>query len=127
MPWTSRVPEMQRALDTAIKDGLTAGAYHYANEVKKELRGGYTSGAFVTGASVSSVTVLPAERVADGWEAKVGTDLLYNLFWEIGHQNLFTRRFERVEVWRPVLVREAQRIQARVWQVAAQRIQGMAQ
>lgn len=126
MPWVSRAPEMQRALDLAIKDGLTAGAYHYANEVKKEARGGYTSGDFVTGATVAGVTVLPAERVADGWEAKVGTNLLYNLFWEIGHNNLFTGKYERVEIWRPVMVREAQRIQQRVWQVSAQRIQAMA-
>ena len=127
MPWESRVPEVQKALDAAVRDGLTAGAYHYANEVKKELRGGYTSGDFVTGKSVSSVTVVPAERHADGWEAKVGTDLLYNLFWELGHINLFTGKYERVEVWRPVLVRETRRIQERIWAVASQRIQGMVQ
>jgi len=110
MPWTSRIPQMQAALDRAIQDGLNAGAQHYANEEKRELAGGYTSGDFVTGNVLNSVTVVPAQRVGAAWEARVGTNVMYALFWEIGHLNLFTRRFERVETWRPVLVREAGRI-----------------
>jgi hypothetical protein len=29
---------------------------------------------------------------------------MYALFWEVGHHNLFTRRFERKEVWMPALL-----------------------
>jgi hypothetical protein len=27
----------------------------------------------------------------------------YELYWEMGHRNAFTRRYERVEIWRPSL------------------------
>ena len=33
----------------------------------------------------------------------VGTNVPYAKYWELGHHNLFTRQFERVERWRPTL------------------------
>jgi hypothetical protein len=125
MTWTSNLPRVQAAIDAAVCDGLTAGARHYAGEVMRDLAGGYTSGAFVTGAVMRSVTVVPAVRVGDTYEALVGTNLLYALFWEVGHQNLFTRRYERQEVWRPRLVWEANRIRAIAQQRAEARLQQM--
>lgn len=125
MTWTSRVPAVQAAMERALLDGLTAAAQHYANEVKRDLAGGYTSGAFVTGNVLNSVTVVPAERRGAALEAKVGTDVMYALFWEIGHQNLFTRQYERVEIWRPRLLWETDRMRARVLAVASARLRGM--
>jgi hypothetical protein len=100
----SNLPAFIRAMDDAAPKGLLAGAYVVANQVKRNLRGGYTSGDFVTGASVNHVTIGQVFQEGTGWVIKVGTDLLYNLFWELGHHNIFTRKFERVEKWRPALV-----------------------
>jgi len=125
MTWVSRIPAVQAAMDRALMDGLTAGAHHYANEVKKDLAGGYTSGAFVTGNVLNSVAVAPAERRGDTLEARVGSSVLYALFWELGHQNLFTRRYERVEIWRPRLLWETDRIRAKVLAVASARLRQM--
>jgi hypothetical protein len=113
MGWTSNIPAVVRRLDAADRAGLVAMQGIVQNEVKKGLRGGYTSGNFVTGQSVNSVTRSEPERTATGHTGKVGTNLLYNLFWELGHRNIFTRRFERVEVWVPALYNtRAQQIDA---------------
>lgn len=83
----------------AVNAGLKAAAYVYANEVKRALAPGYTSGAFVTGRVLNSVTV---GEPANG-AIEVGSDVDYAMYWELGHHNLFTRRYERVEIWRPAL------------------------
>jgi hypothetical protein len=36
-----------------------------------------------------------------GWESTVGTKLIEALYWELGHQNTFTRKRERVQIWEP--------------------------
>jgi hypothetical protein len=100
----------------AMTGGLTAAGNVIANEIKRELRGGYRSslgnkGDFVTGNSLNHVRV--SEPVIMGIArgpmkyagainksyVRVGTDLLYNLFWEIGHFNIFTKRYERDLKW----------------------------
>lgn len=91
-------------MDDAAQKGLLAAAYPVSNAVKKNLRGGYTSGDFVTGQSVNHVTIGQVFQDAVGWAIKVGTDLLYNLFWELGHNNIYLRKFVRVEKWRPALL-----------------------
>jgi hypothetical protein len=106
--WTSNLDEFRRRHEQATKAALIASALLYENAMKVALTGGYTSGAFVTGRVRNSVT--HGEPFLLGgitWAIRVGTNVLYALFWEIGHMNLFTRRFERVEKWRPTL--EAQR------------------
>lgn len=102
--WRSNLPAFNRASDEGDKAGLLAGAYVLSNAVKRALKGGYTSGDFVTGQSVNHVTIGQVYREGMGWAIKVGTDLLYNLFWELGHQNIYLRRFVRVEKWRPALM-----------------------
>lgn len=129
MTWTSRVPEVTATLERAWQRGVTAGAWHYAETVRKDLRGGYTTGAFTKGHVANAVTVWPAEKIAGDWVAFAGVptadaagSLMYALFWEVGHHNLFTRQFERVEVWIPTLVAEGPRIQARIEDVVHQTI-----
>lgn len=90
--YAARFPE---ARDAALK----AAAQVYANEVKRALAPGYTSGAFVTGRVLNSVTVGAPHDGA----IEIGSDLDYAMYWEMGHHNIFTRRFERVEIWRPSL------------------------
>lgn len=109
--WTSNLDSFSRRGDGAIQAGLIAAAEVLKNAVKKNLRGGYTSGDFATGRSMNSVTRSEPERGFGGFFIRVGTNLLYNLYWELGHRNVFLRQFVRVEKWRPALLdsREAQR------------------
>lgn len=100
----------RNAFERAIAIALTAGGRVIQNEIRRALRGGYLSslgnkGQFVTGASVAHVT-LSEPRVEGGkWLVSVGTDLDYNLFWEVGHHNIFTRHYERDEKWVPAFRR----------------------
>jgi hypothetical protein len=115
MTLVSRLAEFQARLAEATDEGLIAAATFVANDIKARLAQGYTSGAFTTGNIADSVTV---SEPYDGAEAsgdiavalrsgdraiEIGTDVIYGKFWELGHQNIFTRRFERVEIWRPTL------------------------
>lgn len=102
--WTSNLEKFIAAKDQAAQGGLTAAAYLLMNQVKRNLKGGYKSGDFVTGNSINAVTKSEPERDGDGWAISVGTNVLYNLFWELGHHNTFTRKYERVEKWRPALM-----------------------
>ena len=102
--------EYRNAFERAIGVALTAGGTVIWNEVRRALRGGYLSslgnkGQFVTGASLAHVTLSRPRRAGDNWTISVGTDLDYNLFWEIGHHNLFTRHYERDEKWVPAFRR----------------------
>lgn len=90
--------------------GLRAGGYLIANEIKRSLRGGYRSslgnkGDFTTGTSLNHVRLGEPVVRPDRASIRVGTDLLYNLFWEVGHHNIFTRHFERDEKWGPAFNR----------------------
>lgn len=116
--WLERQSNTQRvwaALRPAQTQALTAAAYPTYNEVKRSLRHGYHSslgnwGDFTTGNNVNHVTTSRIVFTADGGWITVGTDLLYALFWELGHHNIFTRHFERDEKWKPAY--EATRAQA---------------
>jgi hypothetical protein len=104
--WTSNTPAVLAALREGNRRGLLAAAMVYKNRVKRDLAGGYTSGDFVTGTSVNHVTnTLPIVTPAGG-RIVVGTNLMYNLYWELGHHNLFTGHYERVRIWVPALVEE---------------------
>lgn len=99
-----RSAEAKARLVEATRAGLLAAAYVVYNEVKSRLRGGYTSGAFVTGNVLNSVTIAPPILEGNAMVVRIGTNVDYALFWEVGHFNLFTRRFERVEIWVPAFL-----------------------
>ena len=107
------------AQQVALLDGM---ARPYQNEVKRRLAGGYTSGAFAHGDALNHVGVSDAEPDGDGWAIRVGSSLgdptwtkgsgkaaPYPWFWEVGHHNIFTRKWECVPIWGPAL--EATRAQ----------------
>ncbi len=102
--WTSNLSKFEGASNEGIRAGLIAAANVLVNQVKRNLKGGYTSGDFVTGLSLNSVTKSEPVRDGNEWSITVGTNLLYNLYWELGHHNIFTRKYERVEKWRPALM-----------------------
>jgi hypothetical protein len=97
-------PLIRKALERGTALGLIAAAQVLINAMKRELRGGYTSGDFVTGRSMNSVTRSEPEVVGATGHIRVGTSLMYNLFWELGHHNLYTQRFERERKWEPTLI-----------------------
>ena len=99
--WTRTAPDLPDRFDRGARGALLAMAYVYFNELKRRLAGGYTSGNFVTGQLLNSIAVAGPEPEGDGLVVRVGTMLLYALAWELGHNNLFTRRFERQERWFP--------------------------
>lgn len=104
--------QVEAAIKQATIDGLNDAAQIYYNNMKKALRGGFTSGDFVTGNLINSVTRTPVESDGTNARVRVGTNILYALFWEVGHHNIYTRRREREERWRPTLMsslREMQR------------------
>ena len=92
----------------ARENALRAAAQVVVNGLKDEkplgLRGGYTSGDFVTGNLLNSIFVTDPK---DG-EIAVATDVLYAIYWEYGHFNLFLRRYVREERWLPTLLRTAE-------------------
>jgi hypothetical protein len=81
-------------------------------DVKPPLQRGYTSGKFTTGNVANSVARGEPEASGDGAEIGIGStqvDPPYPLYWEVGHQNLFTGKHERVEVWVPTMVEHRER------------------
>src|SRR6478609_2030723 len=96
--------------EAATKAALTAAAQVVVNGLKEPkpegLTGGYTSGDFVTGQLLNSIIVSDTQKDAKGTFVTVGTDLMYAVYWEFGHVNVFTRKYEREERWGPTLARK---------------------
>lgn len=95
--------------ERATQAALQAGAQVVVNGLKDEkplgLVGGYTSGAFVTGNLLGSIMMTEPQQDGGAWVIFVYTDVMYAVYWEYGHYNIFTRRYERQERWLPTLVR----------------------
>ncbi len=89
---------------------LEAAAQELINGLKDEkpqgLTKGYTSGDFVTGNLLNSIQATDPYTEAGTRHIKVYTDVLYALYWEMGHLNAFTRKYERQERWGPTLQRK---------------------
>jgi hypothetical protein len=126
-------PKVEGALRKAEKAGLRASARVLQRAVKRKLRGGYTSGDFTTGRVLNSVRIGPVEDDGRGGLAvAVYSDLTqdgeagdpnYPLYWEFGHFNIFTRRFEHEPRWGPAF-HESQEEQVDAFIAAFQRAMG---
>jgi bacteriophage HK97-gp10 putative tail-component len=103
MTLISKRKEVSAALESGTKDSLKEIAGEAARQIKDRLKEGFTSGDFVTGDLAKSVQVSEVFGEKGEWTVEVGTDNLLALYWELGHHNLFTRKYERVEVWRPIM------------------------
>jgi hypothetical protein len=106
MPLTVRVDRTEdfaRRKAEAVDAALRACAYVPYNLIKRAMAGGYTSGDFVTGRALNSVTISDPYDGDRGRAIDIGSDLDYVMCWEVGHHNIFTRRFEQVEIWRPAM------------------------
>jgi hypothetical protein len=101
-------PAVIKALDKAVRLALTNATQVPKAEIKRRLRGGYTSGDFVTGVGLNSVRSEAAAKDGQGvYTTRIGTNRPYALYWELGHHNTFTRSYQRVEVWKPSVVSTA--------------------
>lgn len=95
------------ATDQAMRMGLIAAAEVCVTDVKTALEHGYTSGDFVTGNNVNAVARGEPEPGPFGMTIAVGSrqvDPDYPVMWELGHHNLFTGKYERVEKWVPTMI-----------------------
>ena len=113
--------------EEATKAGILAAAYIYTNAVKTRLMQGYTTGNFSHGGAgvAGSVTIGSVTRSGSGWTVDLGTNVPYALYWEMGHFNLYTRRYERVEVWRQTFDAVADQMVAIFGRVFSARLQGV--
>ena len=101
MSYKSNLPAVKSQMRRASEAGLIAAVQVPINKTKDDLRGGFTSGDFTSGASVAAVTHNEPFETPDGLAILYGTSLLHNLYWTLGHRNAWTRRFERVDKWTP--------------------------
>jgi hypothetical protein len=111
--WRSNLGAFEAASDRAIKAGLIAAAETYEAAVKERLQVGYTSGAFTTGNAANSVARSTPEVTPMGYEIAIGSTQVeppYPLYWELGHQNLYTGKHERVEIWVPLMVEKREEL-----------------
>jgi hypothetical protein len=100
---TPEFAAFKRRFDDATKAGLVAAAAHYAGAVRQAAARLYDSGHFVTGATAASVQMGVTYDGPAGLRSFVGTNELVAMYWELGHFNIFTRKYERVEYWRETL------------------------
>ena len=105
--YQSNLPAVLAKMNAARDAALIAAAEVVRTEVKLRLRGGYTSGQFVTGNVWNSVKLSAPTDDPEGRGVRVYTDVTYALYWEVGHLNTFTRKYERKEVWHPALLETA--------------------
>jgi hypothetical protein len=103
------------------RKGVEAAATHLWVSVRKAFGSWYYKG----GRFRSTLQVKQSIRrdgpkwVGEGWESLVGTNKVEALYWELGHHNAFTRKYERVEIWVPTAAAEVQAMQATFARVVA--------
>ena len=100
---TNRAAEALGRYDNAAQKGLSAAAQLLHREVRKAFGTRYYKGGrFRDTLKVkASIRYLSAYRTPRGWESIVGTKIFQALYWELGHNNIFTRDKERVRIWEP--------------------------
>lgn len=108
MSYRSNLGAVRGALQRGIDAGLVAVGAHYVAAVRARLVRGYTTGNFshqMRGVA-GRVMHTPPYDVPGGRAITLGTGPTvtpYELYWELGHQNQFTKRYERVRIWEPTL------------------------
>lgn len=100
--------KLARVLDRAARAGLIAKANVLVNAWKRQMllhHGGFKSGRFATGTALNAITRTDPLAVGRFGEyiLNVGTSIRYHLFWELGHMNTITGKYERVETLRPAI------------------------
>jgi hypothetical protein len=95
---------INKALALAVMEGLKGAANTPMKEVGRRLRGGYTSGRFTTGRVSASVVTSNPGLEGNTPTIRIGTNVPYALYWELGHNNVWTGNKEQKEVWKPAML-----------------------
>jgi hypothetical protein len=105
--WTSQIDKVvNRMQGDALRSGLKAGGVFIMKIIQESLETGYTSGDFVTGQVAADVKrTRPSNK-----GISVYTSNPVALAWEMGHFNIYTKKFERIEVWRPAVEQNVEEI-----------------
>jgi hypothetical protein len=107
MPYRSHLPQVADKIQRAQHARLIAAAEVVLAFLKERHVNGYTSGDFVTGHVLNSLQRGDVEEGPSGeLVVRVGTtqtDPPYPVYWTLGHQNLFTGKYERVDHWTPAI------------------------
>lgn len=121
----NRSREALARYDDAADRGLDAAANHLRTQLLKAFGSDYyKGGAFRSTLQVKqSIRRLMPWRTAQGWQTTIGTKLIEALYWELGHQNVFTRKYERVQIWVPTAADNVDAMRATFARVVA-RIMG---
>lgn len=109
--------------DTAARAGVVASSQYLLNELKKAYNNYYTTGAFRSTLQIrQALRRAEPEKNKDGWYTLVGVPTghvtpkgqkqsvdrgLVALGWELGHYNIFTQQYERVEIAVPTATESA--------------------
>lgn len=101
--FTDNSDAFRRRYREAARLGVDAAANVLEREVARAHDATYYKGGAFRGTLKirQSIRRSPPTSQATGWTAKVGTNKIQALFWELGHHNLFTRHYERVRLWVP--------------------------
>lgn len=125
---TDRSPEFRARYREAARLGVDAAANVLEREVARAHDARYYKGGAFRGTLLvkQSIRRSPPEATPQGWVSKVGTNKLPALFWELGHMNLFTRKFERVRLWVPTAQANVERMRRNFAAVVARVMGGPA-
>lgn len=117
MGYQSNLPTVRARMEQARDAGLIAAAEVVRTEVKEGIRGGYTTGRFVTGHALNSVKRTEPYDSAEGRAVSVYSELNYVMFWEVGFvpaRGVFSPGLgrntqgpigmQRKEIWAPALI-----------------------
>jgi len=105
--WVSQIDKVVRRMDgDAVRSGLKAAGVMLQDIIKADIKEGYTTGAFSKGiVAAQIVRSRPTTR-----KIFVSTMNPVASVWELGHFNLFTQQYERVEVFRTSLEQNTHKI-----------------
>lgn len=111
--------------EEASRKGLDAAANHLRVETLKAFGSDYyKGGAFRSTLYVKqSIRRIAPYKTLSGWESTLGTKLIEALYWELGHMNRWTRKYERVQLWVPTAAKNVGRMQ-QVFAAIVSRIMG---
>lgn len=116
--WTTNLDRLRQAHPVAVDRGLRAAAEVPRSRIVRRLMQGYTTGKYSNKAAgvAGSVTVsdpvtedgvrvirIGTNKKSDAISPKYGEPFSYPLGWEVGHFNVFTGNYERVEIWGPAM------------------------
>ena len=120
-----RITDRSRATESRYREASRRGMDAASNHLRVSVVKAFGSWYYKGGAFRSTLYVKQSIRrdgptwAGSGWEATVGTNKVEALYWELGHINAFTRKYERVQIWVPTGAAEMQAMQTTFARVVA--------